>query len=206
MVPLLALVVVVVIGMALFARLKASIAAKSVPVPYHARRTLFTPAERSFLGVLDQAAAWRHRVFGKVRLADVIGVNKGVSGSVRTAANNRIQRKHLDFVLCDPADLRVVAAIEFDDASHGAAQRRARDAFLEAACEAAGVRLVRVPAASGYGLERVRALLAELEPAERRALPRASGESSRLPVRRSRCRARTPCRNAGKRSPRTPPG
>ena len=35
-------------------------------------QTLFTPAERSFLGVIDNAIDGQYRVMGKVRLADLI--------------------------------------------------------------------------------------------------------------------------------------
>ena len=37
---------------------------------YYLRKALFTPAERSFLVVLDRALPPGVRVFGKVRLAD----------------------------------------------------------------------------------------------------------------------------------------
>ncbi len=42
---------------------------------YERRAALFTRAERSFLGVLDQAAAGDYRVFGKVRVADILKVS-----------------------------------------------------------------------------------------------------------------------------------
>lgn len=42
----------------------------SVGLAYAPAKTLFTPAERSFLGVLDEAVGNDYRVFGKVRVAD----------------------------------------------------------------------------------------------------------------------------------------
>ncbi len=47
----------------------------SIGYRYGSQRALFTPAERSFLGVLEQAMGETYRIFGKVRLADVINVN-----------------------------------------------------------------------------------------------------------------------------------
>ena len=43
---------------------------ESSELPYQRKKSLFTNAERSFLGVLDQAIDERLRVFGKVRVAD----------------------------------------------------------------------------------------------------------------------------------------
>lgn len=44
--------------------------------PYQPARTLFSAAERSFLGVLDQAIGPDYRVFGKVRVADIATVER----------------------------------------------------------------------------------------------------------------------------------
>ena len=41
-----------------------------------------------------------------------------MSPSERQAAFNRISSKVLDFVLCDPNNLAIIAAIELDDSSH----------------------------------------------------------------------------------------
>lgn len=58
--------------------------------PYQPAKTLFSPAERSFLGVLDQAVGPEHRVFGKVRVADIATVKPGLGNSARQGALNRI--------------------------------------------------------------------------------------------------------------------
>lgn len=73
---------------------------------------LFTPAERSFLGVLDQAVGKDFRLFGKVRVADVLAPQDGLSKSVWQTAFNKINRKHFDFVLCAPGDLTVLCVID----------------------------------------------------------------------------------------------
>lgn len=98
---------------------------------YIKRKTLLTEAERSFLGVLEQAVGEQYRVYAQVRLADVVSVRSGLSRARRMAAQNRINAKHVDFVLCDPMTLNVLCAIELDDASHQRMERKARDAFLE---------------------------------------------------------------------------
>jgi hypothetical protein len=130
--------------------------------PYRKRKSLFSPAERSLLGVLDREVAGRYRVFGKVRLADVLAVDSGVSSGDRQAAHNSIRQKHVDFVLCTLSDLTIVAVIELDDKSHQRPDRQARDAFLAAACSAAGLKLIRFPVKSAYSASEVNEALGEL--------------------------------------------
>ncbi|MBX3143660.1 MAG: DUF2726 domain-containing protein [Trueperaceae bacterium] len=131
--------------------------------PYRRRKALFSAAERSFLGVLDREVEGRYRVFGKVALKDVLEVVGAVSRAERGAAYNRVSQKHLDFVLCRPGDLSVVAGIELDDSSHDRADRKERDLFVEAACRAAGLPLLRFPAKATYTAAEIRAALAVLE-------------------------------------------
>ncbi len=161
--PLIALLVVLGIVVAVIKVLTR----KGLPTgyPYEREPALFTPAERSFLGVLDQAIGDEFRIMGKVRLADVIKVRPGTDRTTWQKAFNRIQSKHLDFVACDPSDLSVQFAVELDDKSHDRADRQARDAFLDAAIEKAGIPLIRFAAQRSYVIEDVRnAIAARLNP------------------------------------------
>ena len=128
--------------------------------PYQSRRVLFTPAERSFLGVLEQALAAEYRVMGKVRLCDIIEVTKGLSNSDRQSAHNKIDRKHLDFVILRESDLSVAAVVELDDKTHNRKDRESRDDFLSKALAAAQIPLFRFPAQKGYRVEEVKGRLA----------------------------------------------
>lgn len=119
------------------------------------RAPLFSPAERSFLGVLDQALGTEYRVFGKVRVADVLAVARGTDAAKRRSAFNRISAKHLDFVVCAPDDLRVLCAIELNDASHKQAVRRDRDDMVAEACRSAELPLVFFTAKRAYSIAEV---------------------------------------------------
>ena len=130
--------------------------------PYERQSALFTPAERSFLGVLDQAVAGKYRVFGKVRIADVATVRGTPNQSTRQRAFNKISAKHFDFLLCDPGDLSFLCAIELDDKSHAQEKRKVRDEFVESVCAAMKLPLLRIPAKRGYTVESVREALAQL--------------------------------------------
>jgi ssDNA-binding Zn-finger/Zn-ribbon topoisomerase 1 len=128
---------------------------------FEARETLFTPAERSFLGVLEQSLDCTYRVFGKVRLADVIKPSKGMSKSKRTSSQNRINQKHLDFVICKVSDLSVVGVVELDDQSHIREDRAKRDVFVDNALESTKVPVIHFSAKKGYVVTEVRSQLQE---------------------------------------------
>jgi hypothetical protein len=142
-------VVVIVVVLALLGLL-ARRGASVEHLPYSKASALFSPAERSFFGVLTQAVGKDFCVFGKVRVADVLTVNGGLAPSARTIAQNRINSKHFDFVLCAPTDLSVLCVIELNDASHAQKKRQDRDDFLAAACNAARLPLVVFPARAAY--------------------------------------------------------
>ena len=124
-------------------------------LPYKKKDYFFTKAERSFYGVLKQAAGDRFDVFGKVRLADVIEVKKGTVEWSKYF--NRIKSKHVDFLLCEPKFVAPVLVIELDDKSHKREKTRETDAFVDQALGDAGLPILRVPAKHGYGPAALRA-------------------------------------------------
>ena len=124
--------------------------------PYRRLPALFTPAERSFFGVLSQAVGDDALIFGKVRVADVLTPQKSTDKGVWQIAFNKISAKHFDFVLCRKDDLTFLCAIELDDRSHNSAKTQIRDAFLEEACQSADFPLIRFPAKSAYKISDVR--------------------------------------------------
>ena len=122
----------------------------SIGFPYQPAKTLFSAAERSFLGVLDQAVGPEHRVFGKVRVADVATVKPGLGKSARQGALNRVAAKHFDFVVCRASDLAVVCAVELNDKSHSSQRAQSRDDLLLKVCQAIDLPLLTVPAKQAY--------------------------------------------------------
>lgn len=120
---------------------------------------LFTPAERNFLRALDRAVGNDARVFGKVRVADVLSVRNGLSSRSNWTAFARISGKHFDYVLCDKEELIVLCVIELNDKSHERRDRRDRDELLRRACTEAGMPLIEVPAARNYDLQKLRAAI-----------------------------------------------
>jgi hypothetical protein len=135
---------------------------KADQLAYSRKNYFFSAAERSFYEILRRLAP-NHTVFAKVRLADLIYVDKRTTS--RQADLNRICSKHVDFVLCD-SNLAPVLAIELDDSSHDDEDRQSRDSFIDAAFSAANFPLIRIPCKRGYRLDEVRQLLAPYSNAE----------------------------------------
>lgn len=126
-------------------------------LPYTKVPMVLTAAEQTFYGVLLDAAGDRWTVLPKVRLSDVLDVPMGTPDR----QGNRIDRKHLDFVLCSPADFAPLLAIELDDSSHDRSDRRRRDAFVDAALEAAGLPVLRISVRLVYDPSELRAQIDE---------------------------------------------
>jgi very-short-patch-repair endonuclease len=149
---LLLLLVVVAVALALF---KKKAGKGPLDFPYQSKDVLCSPAERSFLGALDKILEKSYRVFAKVRLADIVDIQKGLSASARQSALNRISGKHIDFIVCNANDLSIIGAIELDDKTHRAKGRQERDQFLDKTLEAAGVPLLRIKAQSAYSIKEI---------------------------------------------------
>lgn len=127
----------------------------AVGFPYILNKTLFSPAERSFLGVLDKAVGLEHRVFGKVRVADIAKVKSGLGNSARQGALNKIASKHFDYIVCCHSDLSVVCVVELNDKSHASKRAQARDNFIDGVCKAINLPLLTIPAKQSYSVQDV---------------------------------------------------
>lgn len=153
-------VIVVLTALFLAAASKKAGAGSKTGFPYVPAKALFSPAERSFLGVLDQAVGPEHRVFGKVRVADLASVRLGLSTAARQGALNRVAAKHFDFVVCRASDLSVVFAVELNDSSHSSKRVQARDELLTKVCGAISLPLFQVPAKHAYSVQELQAQFA----------------------------------------------
>ncbi len=136
--------------------------------PYRLRDDFLSAAELSFFRVLQQSVKEDLVICPKVRLADLFMVPQAEGSQ---AWRNKIDRKHVDFLLCEPATMRPRLGIELDDSSHAKQKRQERDQLVEAVFEAAQLPLLRVPATRTYSV---------LEITEQIHLNLAQGENSPL--------------------------
>lgn len=116
-------------------------------LPYFSRQFLLSRGEMAFYRVLVRALPPGLMICPKVRLADLINCP---GDAWRQGYGGRIAGKHVDFVLADAGTLGIRMVIELDDRSHARTNRRERDVFVDRALEAAGIPILRVPAATQY--------------------------------------------------------
>jgi hypothetical protein len=133
--------------------------AQSPEFPYHLRDHFLSPAELSFFEVLRTVVGNRAALCTKVALGDLFWVKKDDPSRYRIYTN-KIDRKHVDFLLCDPATMKPLIGIELDDKSHQRPDRQERDAFVDRVFEAAGLPLLHVPVKRGYVVTELAAQLA----------------------------------------------
>jgi hypothetical protein len=115
--------------------------------PYRVRDSFLTPAELSFYQVLRTIVGDRATILSKVGLWDIFFVAQPHKHS---GAKGHIDRKHVDFLLCDPATMQPIVGLELDDSSHDNAKRRLRDAEVDLVFETAELPLLHIPARRGY--------------------------------------------------------
>lgn len=163
------IIIVVILGFFLFLRWKfmpKKVIVEDKPVPaswYQSVPGLFTPAEQLFLSTLEVALAGIPvKIFGKVRIADIIKVKPGLERSDYSGAFSKIRSKHVDFVLINPLTTAPVLVIELDDSTHDQYERKVRDAFVDEAMYQAQIPILHVPLRKRYIEQNLRAQIVEI--------------------------------------------
>ena len=126
--------------------------------PYHLRDYFLSNAEISFYHILRTISAEKAMVLTKVSLGDLFKVKSDDASKFRIYTN-KIDRKHVDFLLCNPKSMIPFLAIELDDKSHERKNRKERDEFIEQVFKAANLPLLRVPVRHTYAVAEVESLL-----------------------------------------------
>jgi hypothetical protein len=127
--------------------------------PYVLRKHFLSPAELSFYVVLRDVIGGRAVISSKVGLGDIFLVKLEDKSKFRIYTN-KIDRKHVDFLLCDPASMRPLLGIELDDRSHQREDRQARDTFVDKVFAAAQLPLLHIPVRRSFIAAELEALLA----------------------------------------------
>lgn len=115
--------------------------------PYRLRDDFLSPSEKSFYLVLKKLLGEHLTICSKVSLGDLFFV---VRPNENRSAHNRINRKHVDFLICDPRKMVPLFAVELDDRSHERADRVERDEFVDGVFEAAGLPLLHIAVRASY--------------------------------------------------------
>lgn len=122
----------------------ATIDSESDDYPYQ-KVFLLTKNEWSFYKSLKPITdKYKLHILSKVRMADIVQVKRGLSNKKYYSAFGKIKSRHIDFILADPRNLRILLAIELDDNSHNNIDRQQADLFEDKVFETIGLPLIRV--------------------------------------------------------------
>lgn len=111
--------------------------------PYTINYHFLTNAELSFYQQAREILSDKYVLCPQVSLAAILNINEPEYRENQIAFN-KISRKRIDFVVCEAETMRLLYAIELDDASHKRSYRQKRDDFVNRAFEAAGLVLLRI--------------------------------------------------------------
>lgn len=111
-------------------------------LPYK-KKLLLTKNEWSFYKSLKPIAdELGYSILAKIRVADLVEVTSK-DRSEWQKYFNKINKKHIDFVLAKPENLQIILLIELDDNSHNEKQKQ-RDEFIDMLYIQTDYKLLRV--------------------------------------------------------------
>jgi very-short-patch-repair endonuclease len=140
------LIIIVIIVLALFItaqRNKSARQRQSLVSPYHYSRkeTIMTSAEIAFYRRLETIAGDRYYIFPQIHLTAL--ASSHATGQYYKSGYQRINRRSVDYVLCDKASMKPVYAIELDDRTHDSPKRQARDTIVDEILREINLPLIR---------------------------------------------------------------
>lgn len=123
-------------------------------LPYRLREPFLTSPEMALFRVLQQMVGERYLICPKVALNDVFYI---VRPNENVHFFNKIFRKHVDFLLCDPQTMTPAFGVEIVKPV-SKTETRASDQFMEELFTGAGLPLVHVPSTDKYEIADVMSL------------------------------------------------
>lgn len=134
--PLVIIAIIVIVVVAILNNLQGSGDAKksrynkaAPDYKYTQKDTVMSVAEASFYKRLETVVDGKYYIFPQVHLSSLM-LNK-TYGKYNKLGFQRIQRRSVDYVLCDKETMAPVYAVELDDSTHDCAKRQTRDSMVE---------------------------------------------------------------------------
>lgn len=110
---------------------------------YESRKYLLTKSENDFFKILRSILGDQYYIFPQIHLPSLL--NHKVVGQNWEGALSHIDRKSVDYVICDKTYLSPLLVLEFDDPSHDRPEREERDREVERVLEEADIPILRIP-------------------------------------------------------------
>ncbi|MBN2499571.1 MAG: DUF2726 domain-containing protein [Anaerolineales bacterium] len=126
---------------------------EEISYPYLLRDSILSKNELAFYHSLSHVVGSKFVILSKVRLSDIFLPQHGKG---YYAALNRINPRHVDFLLVDPNTFKPILGIELDDRSHSRPDRQERDDFVNGLYDAMNLPLLHMPAKHGYEVNEIK--------------------------------------------------
>jgi hypothetical protein len=159
----------------------------SFPFPFDSKRAIFTPAEKNFQNLVEQAMGPKYRILNRVKLSDVVTIRNGVSTRASQVAATNANAKYLDFVICDRTNMKLLGAIDLVD-TQGKGYKIKKDWFVSGALEAAAIPHIRIKVKANYTIDEIRTCINNRLLGNNTALPKVKGKVIPAPMVKARPR------------------
>ena len=120
----------------------------------------FSKSEIMFFNILNELNQNKFVILSKVRLEDIVSVNKEIEWDKRKGKRGYIKSKHLDFVLIDKN--KIISVIELDGKSHTYEKQKKSDLIKDEILNSVGVKFYRIKVGEDFR-EKIKLILSELE-------------------------------------------
>jgi hypothetical protein len=157
----------------------------SFPFPFDSKTAVFTPAEKNFQNLLEQAMGHKYRIINRVKLSDIVTIRNGVSNRASQSAASNAEGKYLDFVICERSSMKLLGAVDLVD-TKGRGYKIKKDWFVSGALEAASVPHLRIKVKANYTLDEIRACINSRLLGNRSPLPKVKGKIIPAPMIKAR--------------------
>lgn len=157
----------------------------SFPFPFDSKPSVFTPAEKNFQNLLEQAMGHKYRIINRVKLSDIVTVRQGVSNRASQSAASNAEGKYLDFVICDRSTMKLLGVVDLVD-TQGRGYKVKKDWFVSGALNAASVPHLRIKVKANYTLDEIRACINSRLLGNNSPIPKVKGKIIPAPMVRAR--------------------
>ena len=160
----------------------------SFPFPFDSKKAIFTPAEKNFQNLVEQAMGTKYRIINRVKLADIVSIRNGVSNRAGQTASNNANSKYLDFVICERDSMKLLGVIDLVD-TQGKGYKIKKDWFVSGALEAAAIPHIRIKVKPNYTIDEIRACINSRILGNNAPSPQVKGRIIPAPLVKARPRA-----------------
>lgn len=119
--------------------------------PFKMAFSILSKSEMKFYKVLDEVVNNQlYLICPKIRMQDILWINEYQPNKIKYL--NKVNRKHIDFVICKKENMQPLFAIELDDKSHETLKRYERDLYVDNLFDSLKFPIIHITQKENYDL------------------------------------------------------